>query len=90
MQNRALKRLHFKPNEESIDAHYHLSGILKLEDYVTLQNFLFAYDHFHNLLPLSLQNIFILVENTHEHNTRITTQNVLSPPLTNTKKVWHQ
>ena len=44
-----------------------------------LQNFLFAYDHFHNLLPLSLQYIFVLVENTHEHNTRISTQ-----------KNWHQ
>ena len=86
LQNRALKRLHFKPNEESIDPLYHLSGILKLNDYVTLQNFLFAYDHFHNLLPISLQNIFILVENTHEHNTRISTQNFLSLPLTNTKK----
>ena len=86
LQNRALKRLHFKPNEESFDPLYHLSGILKLNDYVTLQNFLFAYDHFHNLLPISLQNIFILVENTHEHNTRISTQNFLSLPLTNTKK----
>ena len=61
LQNRALKRLHFKPKEESIDQLYRLSGILKLNNYVTLQNFLYAYDHFHNLLPLSLKNIFILV-----------------------------
>ena len=71
LQNGALKFLHCKPNEESIDTLYRLSGILKQNDYVTLQTFLFAYDHFHKLLAL---NIVILVENTHEHNTRISTQ----------------
>ena len=39
-----------------------------------------TYFHFH------LKIFLILVENTHEHKTRISTQNVLSPPLTNTKK----
>ena len=44
------------------------SNILKFNDYVILQNFLFAYDHSHYTLPLSLQNIFIPVTNIHEHN----------------------
>ena len=60
--------------------------ILKFNDYVILQNFLFAYDHSHNTLPLSLQNIFIPVTNIHEHNTRNATQKYLSLPLTNTNK----
>ena len=51
-----------------------------------MQNFLFAYDHSHNTLPLSLQNIFIPVTNIHEHNTRNATQKYLSLPLTNTNK----
>ena len=62
---------------------YHKSNILKFNDYVILQNFLFAYDHSHNTLSLSLQNIFIPVTNIHEHNTRNSTQKYLSLPLTN-------
>ena len=53
---------------------------------VILQNFLFAYDHFHNTLPPSLQNIFILVENIHEHNTRNSNLKCLSLPSTKTIK----
>ena len=41
LQNITLKRLHFIPTEESINPLYHLSDFLKLNDYVTLQTFLF-------------------------------------------------
>ena len=81
-----LKRIHFKPNDETVNQLYHKSNIPKFSDYVILQNFLFAYDHSHNTLPLSLQNIFIPVTNIHEHNTRNATLKYLSLPLTNTKK----
>ena len=56
---------------------YHKSNILKFNDYVILQNFLFAYDYSHNTLPLSL----IPVTNIHDHNTRNATQKYLSLPL---------
>ena len=68
-----LKRIHFKPNDETVNPLYHKS----INDYVILQNFLFAYDHSHNTLPLSLQNIFIPVTNIHEHNTRNATRKYL-------------
>ena len=61
LRNKILKRIHFKPNDETVNPLYHKSNILKFNDYVILQNFLFAYDHSHNTLPLSLQNIFIPV-----------------------------
>ena len=80
LQNKMLKRIHFKPNDETVNPLYHKSNILKFNDYVILQNFLFAYDHSHNTLPLSLQNIFIPVTNIHEHNTRNATQKYLSLP----------
>ena len=84
LQNKALKRMLFKPNDESTNPLYHQSGILKFCDHVTLQNFLFAYDHYHNTLPVSLQNIFILVKNTHDHSTRTSTHKYLALPMTNT------
>ena len=81
LQNRMLKRIHFKSNDETVNPLYHKSNILKFNDYVILQNFLFAYDHSHNT-----QNIFIPVTNIHEYNTRNATQKYLSLPLINTKK----
>ena len=86
LQNKILKRIHFKPNDETVNPLYHKANILKFNDYVILQNFLFAYDHSHNTLPLSLQNIFTPVTNIHEHNTRNATQKYLSLPLANTNK----
>ena len=81
LQNKILKRIHFKPNNETVNPLYHKANILKFNDYVILQNFPFAYDHSHNTLPLSLQNIFIPVTNIHEHNTRNATQKYLSLSL---------
>ena len=86
MQNKTLRRIHFKPNDETVSPLYHKSSILKFNDNVVFQNFLLAYDHLHNTFPLSLQNIFIPVKNIHEHNTINSTQKYLSLPLTNTKK----
>ena len=51
LQNRMLKRIHFKPNDETVNPLYHKSNILKFSDYVILQNFLFAYDHSQNTTP---------------------------------------
>ena len=86
LQNKALRIILFKPNDESTKPLFHQSNVLKFNDYVTLQNALFAYDHIHNTLPTSLQNIFTLVKNTHEHNTRNSTSQFISLPLINTER----
>ena len=39
LQNKALKRIHFKPNDEHTNPLYHLSGILKLTDYSTARRY---------------------------------------------------
>ena len=57
LRNSMLKRIHFKPNDETVNPLYHKSNILKFNDYVILQNFLFAYDHSHN----SLLQIFMKI-----------------------------
>ena len=85
-KNKALRIILFKPNDESTKPLFHQSNILKFNDYVTLQNALFAYDHIHNTLPTSLQNIFTLVKNTHEHNTRNSTSQFIFLPLINTER----
>ena len=60
LQNKALKQILFKPNDESTNPLFNHTEILKLKDYVTLQSILFAYDNFHSTLPPSLKNICTL------------------------------
>ena len=33
-----IKRIHFKPNDETVNHQYHKSNILKFNDYVILRN----------------------------------------------------
>ena len=40
---RTIRRIHFKPNDETVNTLYHKSSILKIND-----NFLLTYDHLHN------------------------------------------
>ena len=77
--------IHFKPNDEPSNQLYYQANVLKFNDYVTLQNALFAYDHCHNLLPSPLKNSLIFVRNIHDHNTRNATNKHLALPLTNTE-----
>ena len=86
LQNKTLKRIHFKPNDEPTNQLYYQSNVLKFNDYVTLQNALFAYDHCHNLLPSPLKNSLTLFRNIHDHNTRILTNKHLALPLINTER----
>ena len=75
LQNKALKRIHFKPNDESTNQLYYQSKVLKFNDYVTLQNALFAYVHCHNILPSSLKNSLIFVINSWNRRVRIRQKN---------------
>ena len=86
LQNKALKRIHFKPNDEHLNPLYHHSKILKLEDLVTMNNFLFAHDFYHSLLPTSLLNNFNLVKDMHNYNTRVSSLKFMTVPLVNSKK----
>ena len=86
LQNKALKRIHFKPNDEPTNQLFYQSNVVKFNDYVNLQNALFAYDHCNNTLPSSLQNSLIFVRNIHDHNTRNSANKKLALPLTNTER----
>ena len=86
LQNKALKRIHFKPNDEPTNQLFYQSKVLKFNDYVTLQNALFAYDHCNNTLPSSLKNSLIFVRNIHAHNTRNAANKHLALPLANTER----
>ena len=69
LQNKALRIMHFQPPRTSATPLFKLSNILKINDYVNLQNFLLTYRSLKRQLPSSLQGNMNFLE--HPHNTRI-------------------
>ena len=84
LQNKALKIIHFSAFGAPATPLYKTSEILKLKDYIYLQNVLFAHDYTKNNLPKCLQNNFNYAKNTHLYNTRICSKTLLDIPLVNT------
>ena len=68
LQNKALRIINFQPNRSSASPLYKKCNILKLEDNINLQNFLFAHDTIKNNLPIPLQGQLNVVDTV--HNTR--------------------
>ena len=68
LQNKALRAINFKPSRASSSPLFKNCKILKLADYVNLQNFLYAHDSLKNNLPSSLTGQLRLVDSI--HNTR--------------------
>ena len=82
LQNAALRLMFFKPYQFSTNSLYNTAKILKIKHFISLNNFLFAHDHFYNKLPKALLGTFKPI--THLHYTRNSEQNCLSLPTVNT------
>ena len=82
IQNKALRIMNFAPRISSATPFYKSSGILKLIDIISLQNFLFAHDSLRNNLPSTLAGKITLVK-TH-NNTRNNNYHQLNRISTNT------
>ena len=82
IQNKALRAITFKPSRASSSPLFKDCEILKLADYISLQNFLFGYDSLKNNLPSSLNGELSLVNTI--HNTRNQTYYQLDRPRNKT------
>ena len=82
IQNKALRIMNFAPRISSATPFFKSSGILKLTDNISLQNFLFAHDSLRNNLPSTLAGQLTLVK-TH-NNTRNNKYHQLNRISTNT------
>ena len=69
MQNKILKRIHFKPNDETVNPLYHKSNILKFNDYVILHNTLIAVTniHEHNTRNATQKYLSLPLTNTNKY-----------------------
>ena len=68
LQNRALRIMHFRPPRTSATPLFKTSKILKINDFINLQNFLLVHDSLGGVLPASLGDKMKFLE--HAHATR--------------------
>ena len=74
LQNKAIRLINFANYRASTNQLYKESKILKIADYVKLQNFLLVLGDVKGQLPTALSNTFTRVQNAHDYNTRGATQ----------------
>ena len=58
--------------------------IIRINDFITLQNILSVHDCFHNKLPSCFNDYFTLVWDVHDHNTFANAMGMLYAPEVNT------
>ena len=81
LQNNALRLITFADSFHDHISHiYKELNLLKLRDFVTLQNLLLVHDYLNNNLPESFSGYFTLARDMHTHGTRRALQGQLFVP----------
>ena len=70
LQEKAIRIIKFLPNNAPVSKEMHKLRILKLKDFITLQNILFAYDCLEEKAVKSLNTTFKQMETNQFYNTR--------------------
>ena len=87
LQNNALRLITFAESfRDHVSPIYKDLHILKLRDFVTLQNLLMVHDFFANNLPESFAGYFLLSSDMHGHETRNAARGQLFVPSTNSTR----
>ena len=85
IQNRAIRIINFADYRDPPNPLYSKSNILKLTDYVKLQNFCYVHNSINGNLPASLRNSFTIAADTHNQNTRGASQFKMLQPKARTQ-----
>ena len=84
LQDRALRIINFKNYNDDPSPLYKSNRILKIKDYITLQNTLLVYDHLKDYLPDSFRNFFFKLDQIHpDSNTKMAKSGCLFVPRCN-------
>ena len=84
LQDKAMRIINFLPPRSPVNKTYNDSKILKLKDFVLLQNVLFVKDGISHSLPNTFSRYFKKVNETHSHFTRNNRNELLSQPSVRT------
>ena len=78
LQDKALRIIHFLSPQSPLHHIYHDENILKLTDFISLQNTLLIKDYFDSELPCAFHGYFNKTETTHTYGTQCSTKNCVS------------
>ena len=79
LQDKALRTIiHFLSPQSPLDYIYHNENILKLRDFISLQNTLLIKDYFDSKLPCAFNGYFNKAKMIHSYRTRCSTKNCVS------------
>ena len=84
LQDKAIRIINFLPDTAPLRDIYENSEILKLPDYIALQNTLLTKDFFSEELPKPLNEHFKKLNDQHQHATRSSTNNFIFVPEVHT------
>ena len=85
LQNNALRVINFAHFRDSSNALCYKTKVLKLNDCVKIQNFVYVLESIKGNLPTALNNSFELTKNIYEYNTRGSLQYNVSVPKAHTQ-----
>ena len=71
LQDKAIKVINFEPYEDPPSSYYKKSSLLKFQDTIRIQNFIFVHDNINRRLPYPLLNQFEYIKENSPHDTRI-------------------
>ena len=86
LQKKAIRIINFANFNASSSELFKRARILKLQDNITLLNFLYVYDSLKGQLPSNLMNSFEYIYSRHIHPTRISKMNCVNLPKSNTDR----
>ena len=84
LNDKAIRLMNFAKYHEDPTKYYKKLNVLKFQDTIKLNNFLYVHDHFNYNLPSALLDKFEYVHQNHDHKTRISTANCVKLPKSNT------
>ena len=85
LQDKAIRLINFSDYHEPTGKLYQKSQILKINDNIMLQNFLYVHDSLNCILPKALNNRFVFIMDQHNYNTRMSSQYQVKVPKVKTK-----
>mgnify|MGYP003708937083 CR=1 FL=1 len=79
-----MRTINFAHYREPTPKLYKKSRILKLEDNITRNNFMYVHDNIAGIFPSVISNNFVYLQNSHEYNTRKSLDYHVKLPKSNT------
>jgi hypothetical protein len=84
LQNKAIRIMNFAKSQEPCSKLYQKSQILKFQDSISVNNYLYVHNSIHRKLPLALTDKFSYLHENHTQHTRQSAKQCIKLPIART------